>query len=156
MIQARSEYTSKLIEIMLEAAPDQKFTFDSLSKQIGSPNVNIRGYIESARRFVRLHHQIEFLSIRGIGIKRSSPGELLTNAPLYLKGIKRKSGRALQSLECEKMESLSHGDRAALSVYQAMFITIRNEAELKQATKRVEIAKINAEEAARNVLSIKR
>ncbi len=151
MIPERSKYTSQLIEILRDTKHDE-FTTVGLKQALGV-NFDITGFLTSARKYLETHHDMLFLAIRGVGIRRMSKGEIASSDQRAgMKKGNKHFRRYLKRGACVKdFEGLSAEERATLLCSNAINAKMAESTDLKKFNKQVEITRIDG---AKNVIDI--
>jgi len=141
----RSQYTQAIIDVLMRLGPGDEITNDGIATAIGSPNVDLRQKIISARAYLEKHHGIVFGVIRGVGLRRMAPGDIVESSRGIVSRISRQSKKGAHRLGCvSDAAALSPAQRSAHSIMGVIFEKIAQETKATEVRKKIEVARIDS------------
>jgi hypothetical protein len=141
-----------LIEILGAAQEGDEFTKAGLAQALGV-NFDITGFLTSARKYLETHNDMLFVTIRGVGIRRMSQGEMAcADQRVGMKKGNKHFRRYLKRGACVKdFDGLSAEEKATLYCSNAINSKMAEATDVKKFNRQVDIARIDG---AKNVVDI--
>lgn len=102
--------TQNVVKLLSDDNHDDLFTYDEISKAIGSDVAGHPGCLVTARRTVQREKQVVFETVRGVGIKRCSDADIVNGRAKDIAGIRGIARRGMKKIACVKNYDALPGD----------------------------------------------
>lgn len=136
-----SHHSMTLVDVLQDIAPGETCSYAALTTSIGrNVQSEARSCLATARRLLQREQQMVFASVRGVGLKRLTDGEITTIGPQTLQKINRASRRGIHKLTCvQRFADLTNDEKirhnTALSI-----LGVFHEVSKTKSVKQIEVA----------------
>jgi len=119
-IPSASVDTQALIKALEVAQVGQTIEYDALSKVIGRDVRKVRGLLYTAFRNLMREKDIVFAPVRGVGVKRLAPEEIVELGIFGVRHIRRTARRTIRKISCAQLSTLSEPKKVELFTHSSL------------------------------------